>query len=105
MNVRATRLFVIAAFGLAAAAGLSFVVSSATGESAVLANESPDAGLELVPGRSGIKEVRTPEDKPVVVNVSAGGKAVVQSNGGPALIPDDSGNAAEYIRKSRSEDD
>ena len=96
---------VAALLGLAIAAGLSYGVSVATSENSLLSGASPDAGLELAPGKSGMDEVRTPRDKPVVVTVGPGGDAVVESQGGPQLIPGDSGNSSQYARQSRGQDD
>lgn len=100
-----TRTVVLALIGLMLAAGLSYGVSVATSEQSLLSGASRDDGLELAPGDLGIERVRTPEDKPVVVRVGPGGKAVVQSQGGPPLIPAGSGNSSDWVRKARSQDD
>lgn len=99
------RIVLVALVGLSLAAGLSYGVAIATSENGLLSGASPDSGLSLAPGKTGLDEVRTPKDKPVVVEVTPGGKAVVKSQGGPNLIPGDSGDSSAYARRSRNEDD
>ena len=94
----------LAALGLAVAAGLCVAVGAFTSENDLMSTASPEAGLKLAPGNEGVTSMRKVSDKPVVVKVT-GDKAVVQSNGGAPVLPGDAGSSGAPTRNSANEDD
>ena len=105
MGMTATlKSFLLAALGLAVAAGLCIAVASATNEANLMSSVSPNAGLSLAPGNAGAAPLRKATDRPDVVVVS-NGKAVQQSRGSVPLITSGGASGANYTRVSRNEDD